>query len=265
MSSSSVKRASFPKSCEAPAALAVELRGVTKRFHHYEERSRSLRELFVRMVMRRPPNVRHAMFRVTGLELSVAAGESVALIGANGSGKSTALRLIAGIYPPSEGSIQVHGRAAAVIELGAGFHPDLTGMENIGLYASMMGLDRGTIAAREPEIIAFAELGDFIDVPIRYYSSGMQARLAFAVAVCVEPDILLLDEVLSVGDEGFRERCMDRLRAFHARGGTLIVVSHDLATVREFCSRAVWMERGAVRMTGDVDEVVDAYLAEVAQ
>ena len=244
------------------AAPAVVCRGVVKRFHHYEHRTTSLREFFIRTVLRRPIHVRRAQFTLRGLDLRVARGESVALIGSNGSGKSTALRLMAGIYQPSEGVIETRGALAAVIELGAGFHPELTGAENAELYASVMGLSRAEVAARFPEIVAFADIGDFINEPVKYYSSGMQARLAFAVAVCVRPDILLLDEVLAVGDRAFRERCLERLRAFRAGGGTMIVVSHDFETVRELCPRAVWMHHGLVRMDGEFGAVFEAYRAE---
>jgi lipopolysaccharide transport system ATP-binding protein len=237
----------------------VECRGVVKRFHLYEHRTTSLRELFVRGVLRRPIHVRRAKFHVTGFDLEVRAGEAVALVGANGSGKSTVLRLLAGIYAPTEGVIRTRGRVTAVIELGAAFHPELTGAENVALSAAAIGLRGREITRLSPEIIAFADIGDFIDVPLKYYSSGMQARLAFAVATCVEPDILLLDEVLAVGDQSFRERCLDRLRGFHARGGTMLMVSHDLATIRDLCSRAVWLEHGRVRMAGEIDEVLDAY------
>jgi lipopolysaccharide transport system ATP-binding protein len=234
---------------------------VVKRFHHYEHRTTSLREFFIRSVLRRPIHVRRALFTLRGLDLRVDAGEAVALVGSNGSGKSTALRLIAGIYAPSEGVIETRGRLTAVIELGAGFHPELTGAENVELYASVMGLTRREIRERFPEILAFADIADFIDEPVKVYSSGMRARLAFAVAVCVQPDILLLDEVLAVGDQAFRERCLERLRAFRAAGGTMIVVSHDFDTVRGLCPRAIWLDHGVVRLDGAFDAVLDAYLA----
>lgn len=232
---------------------------MVKKFYHYEHRTTSLREFFIRSVLRRPIHVRRARFTLRGLDLRVERGESVALIGSNGSGKSTALRLIAGIYQPSEGVIETRGALAAVIELGAGFHPELTGTENAELYASVMGLSRAEVTERLPEIVAFADIGDFIREPVKYYSSGMQARLAFAVAVCVRPDILLLDEVLAVGDQYFRMQCMERLRGFRTRGGTLVVVSHDFESVRELCSRAVWLSEGKVLRDGPVDDVIEAY------
>jgi lipopolysaccharide transport system ATP-binding protein len=244
-----------------PGAAALECRGVGKRFYHYEHRTTTLQEFFVRSIMRQPIHVRRPHFQLTGLDLFVEAGEAVALIGSNGSGKSTALRLIAGIYPPTEGTIQRRGRVVAVIELGATFHPELTGVENAGLYAAALGLSRREITERYAAMLAFADIGDFLDVPIKYFSSGMRARLAFSVALWADADILLLDEVLAVGDEAFRERCLERLRTFHAGGGTILMVSHDLQAVRGLCSRALWLENGRVRESGAAGQVVDSYLA----
>jgi lipopolysaccharide transport system ATP-binding protein len=241
--------------------LAVRCREVEKRFYHYAHRTRSLREFFIRSVLRQPIHVRRAEFSLRSFDLDVERGESVALIGRNGSGKSTALRLIAGIYAPTAGEITTVGRIASVIELGVGFHPDLTGAENVRLYSSVMGLSRREVTQRLPDIIAFADIGDFIDEPVKYYSSGMQARLAFAVAACVSADTLLIDEVLAVGDQSFRDRCGERLESFLGSGGTLVVVSHDMDAVRRLCTRAIWLDRGTLRMDGPVDAVVDAYLA----
>jgi ABC-type polysaccharide/polyol phosphate transport system ATPase subunit len=259
MRSSIATRASFPKSSDRTAGPAVELRDVSKRFYYYEHRTKSLREFFIRRVLRRPLHVRRAHFMLSQVNLRIERGEVVALIGHNGSGKSTALRLIAGIYLPSQGTIETNGRIAAVIELGAGFHPELTGAENIALYAAVLGLGRRELAQRFEEIVQFAEMREVLDTPLKYYSSGMEARLAFSVAVCLEPDTLLLDEVLAVGDEAFRLRCLERLKAFNARGGTMVIVSHELDQVRELCSRAVWLDHGLVRMDGDVETVLAAY------
>jgi len=261
MPSSTATPAFTPKSSERALEAAVELRGVSKRFYYYEHRTKTLREWFIRRILRRPLNVGRAEFTLRNFDLRVARGESVALIGSNGSGKSTALRLIAGIYGASSGTIRTHGRLTAVIELGAGFHPELTGADNVVLYAAVLGLGRKELAARYDEIVDFAETRDFMDTPLKYYSSGMEARLAFAVAVCLQPDILLLDEVLAVGDQAFRDRCQARLRAFHNSGGTLILVSHEMDQIRELCSRVVWLERGSLRMDGDVDRVLAAYRA----
>jgi ABC-type polysaccharide/polyol phosphate transport system ATPase subunit len=242
-----------------PQLPIIECTGVTKHFYHYEHRTSSLQELFMRTVLRRPIHVRRTHFHLHDFTMQVQPGESVALIGSNGSGKSTALRLIAGIYPPSEGTIVRRGLVVAVIELGATFHPELTGAENIRLYAAALGLTRDQISEQFDEMVAFAEIEEFLHTPTKYYSSGMRARLAFSVAVCCNPDVLLLDEVLSVGDERFRQRCMDRITRFQAAGGTLLFVSHELDTVKRVCSRAVWLERGAIRLSGPADDVVSAY------
>lgn len=247
-----------------PGEPAILCRGVVKRFYHYEHRTASIREFFIRAVLGKPIHVRRAEFTLRDLNLRVEKGESLAMVGPNGSGKSTALRLIAGVYTPSEGVVLTRGRVAAVIELGVGFHPELTGAENVSLYASVVGLRPAELAARYAEILEFAGVGSFIDEPIKYYSSGMTARLAFAVVVCLEPDVLLLDEVLVVGDEAFRRRCLDHLHGFKARGGTLIVVSHELDLVRELCPRALWLDRGRTLMDGATDEVLAAYQAEAA-
>lgn len=247
----------------APSAdrPAVVCHGVGKRFYHYEHRTTSLRELFVRTVLRRAITVRRPHFRIRDFDLTVACGDSVALVGPNGSGKSTVLRLIAGIYPPTTGTIATYGKVGAVIELTAGFHPELTGSENIGLYATLMGLTGRELEERFDSIASFAGIEPFLDVPMKYYSSGMKMRLGFSVAISVEPEILLLDEVLAVGDQEFRERCLGRLRSFKDRGGTMIVVSHDLETVRTLCARAIWLDAGRIRMDGTIDEVLDAYRA----
>lgn len=256
---------SFPRSFEPgadrPAAPAIVCRGVVKHYYFYEHRTTSLREMFRRRVLRRPLHVRQPRFSLADFDLRVEAGDGVALLGPNGSGKSTLLRLLAGIYEPTSGTIEMRGRVGTVIELGAGFHPELTGAENVHLYGAMLGLSRREVAARYGQILDFAGLGDFIAMPVKYYSSGMQARLAFAVAVCVDPAILLLDEVLAVGDQAFRERCMERLRRFRENGGTLVAVSHDPEGIEDLCERAIWLEEGRKRMEGPIREVAAAYSA----
>ena len=247
------------KSFKPMLSVAISCADVTKRFYYYQHRTNSLRELFIRALTRKPVNIRRAEFTLQGFTLDIQRGESVALIGANGSGKSTALRLMAGIYKPTSGTLQVNGRLAAVIELGAGFHPDLTGAENVRLYGAVMGLSHADVDGRFDEIAAFADIGDFMNVPVKYYSSGMQARLAFAVTVCLEPEILLLDEVLAVGDQTFRERCMKRLEQFRQSGRTLVVVSHDLDSISRLCDRAVWLEHGKVRSAGPAAAVRKQY------
>jgi len=240
---------------------AVLCRDVFKRFYLYSHRTTSLREWFIRTALRRPIHIRRAEFSLRGFNLRIERGDAVALIGPNGSGKSTALRLIAGIYTPSTGTVETFGRIAAVIELGAGFNMELTGAENVGLYGAIMGLDRTQLAQRYEKIIEFAGIGKFIDMPVKYYSSGMVARLAFSVAVNVQPDILLLDEVLAVGDQSFQEKCHNHLRAHRSGGGTMVIVSHSEDVVREMCTRAVWLDSGETRMEGEVNAVLDAYLA----
>ncbi|MFH1679556.1 MAG: ABC transporter ATP-binding protein [Candidatus Eisenbacteria bacterium] len=237
----------------------IECKDVLKRFYYYIHRTTTLREWFIRSVLRRPLHVLSHEFVLEGFNLRVESGEVVALIGRNGSGKSTVLRLIAGIYAPTAGTIRVNGRLASVIDLGVGFHPDLTGAENIELAAGMMGLGPRELRERYDEIVAFAEIGGSIDTPMKYYSSGMNARLAFAVSMSAIPDIVLIDEVLAVGDEAFRGKCFERLASFVDGGGTILLVSHELETVAKLCHRAVWMEDGLVRMTGPAAEVVAAY------
>ena len=199
------------------------------------------------------------IFSLRGFNLSVYKGESIALIGSNGSGKSTVIRLIAGIYEPLAGTVQTVGRVGAVIELGAGFHRELTGAANIELYGAILGLNRRERAERYQKIVEFSEIKDYIRNPVKYYSPGMVARLAFAVAIFSEPDILLLDEVLAVGDHSFKEKCLNRLDAFRASGKTLMITSHDPEHLSRLSTRAVWLDNGCNRMEGKPEEVLKAY------
>ncbi len=205
---------------------------------------------------------RQQVHALQGLSVDIAAGEAVALLGRNGSGKSTFLSLIGRIYLPSSGTLQVHGRVAPLLELGAGFHPDLSGRENIELNGVILGLTRRQVAERADSIIDFAEVRDFIDAPLRTYSSGMQMRLGFAVAVHTDSEILLIDEALAVGDEAFQEKCFTRLFELRASGRTLIFVSHEMPDVLRMATRALWLEAGRLRMDGAPESVVDAYLAD---
>jgi len=236
----------------------VELRGVSKRFYYYEHRTNTLREWFIRRILHRPLNVRRAEFTLRNFDLRVERGEAVALIGSNGSGKSTALRLIAGIYGPSSGTIRTYGRLTAVIELGAGFHPELTGADNVALYAAVLGLGRKQLAARYDEIVDFAETRDFMDTPLKYYSSGMEARLAFAVAVCLEPDVLLLDEPLSNLDARLRVQTRSLLRSLVKRLGiTTLCVTHDQEEALAFSDQIAVIRNGRILQSGPPKAIYD--------
>ena len=196
---------------------------------------------------------------LSGLNLRVDAGESVAILGASGSGKSTLLKLVAGVLEPSHGTVMVDGTIAPIIELGAGFDPELTARENVYLNGALLGYSKKFINDNYDRIIDFAEIRDFQDMPIKNYSSGMVARIAFAIATVTTPDILVVDEALSVGDFRFQEKCENRIKELVARGTTLLFVSHSIEQVERVCERALWIEKGVARMQGDVLEVCEAY------
>jgi lipopolysaccharide transport system ATP-binding protein len=197
---------------------------------------------------------------VKDLTLRVPQGSSVGIIGRNGSGKSSLLKLITGIYKPDSGRVSVNGRIAALIELGAGFHPDFTGRENLYLAGAMHGLTRNEVSKLLPDIISFSELTEVIDDPVRTYSSGMFMRLGFSLAIHINPDVLLVDEVLAVGDAGFVAKCKDRISSFRKTGKTLLMVSHDLAAVERWCDEVVWLHKGVVKDRGEPRRVIDAYV-----
>ena len=192
-------------------------------------------------------------------------GACYGVIGRNGSGKSTLLKLVAGITKPTHGVVGITGRVSALIELGAGFHPEISGRENVFINGAMLGLSRRQISDRFDEIVEFAELEDFIEAPVKTYSSGMYVRLGFAVAIHVNPDILLVDEVLAVGDEGFSLKCLDKFAEFKRRGKTILLVTHGLSMIERFCDQAVWLEAGQNRTIDDPKRVVQKYLADVEQ
>jgi lipopolysaccharide transport system ATP-binding protein len=200
---------------------------------------------------------------LSGVSLAVPRGATLGIIGRNGSGKSTLIRIIAGIYGPDSGRVAIEGRVSALIELGAGFHPEFTGRENIFINGIILGLSRRQVEARLDEIVAFAGLEEFIDSPVRTYSSGMYMRLGFSVAVHVDPDILLVDEVLAVGDEGFVKKGLEKMEEFKRQGKTLVVAGHDLAMVERWCDAAVLLEKGCVTAQGDPADVVAAYRASM--
>jgi len=236
---------------------AVGLIAVTKQFELLREKHGSLKAAL--LSFRRPP--RQVVVGLREINLSFDHGETVAVIGRNGSGKSTLLRIIGRVYKPTSGEVSVDGRISTMLDLGAGFHPDLTGRENIFFNGAIMGLTTEQVRSRLDKIIDFSELEDFVDTQVKTYSAGMLMRLGFAVAVETEPDILLVDEVLAVGDAAFQQKCYERIDDFKSSGKTIIFVTHDLAAARGVASRTVWIDHGVVRGDGDTSMVIEDYLA----
>lgn len=234
---------------------AVRVEGVSKRFRLYHEKYTSLKERIIHM--NKMPY--EDLWALSDVDIEIGQGETVGLLGHNGSGKSTLLKCIAGILQPSSGRILVRGQLAAMLELGSGFHPELSGRDNIYLNAALLGMSRGDVERRFDEIVAFAELDQFIDNQIRFYSSGMQARLGFAVAVTFEPDVLLVDEVLAVGDENFQRKCLERIQLFQSQGRTIVLVTHSPDQVRVVCNRAFVLDHGHVVGEGAPGEVIRIY------
>lgn len=233
-----------------PAIVADRL---TKVYRFY---SRPL-DALLEMVLRRP---RHTpLFALREVSFLVERGETVGIVGDNGAGKSTLLKIIAGTLPPTSGSIRVSGRVSAILELGVGLHPEFTGLENARLACALKGMAPEEIEEGLGKIAAFSELGAFLDRPVKSYSSGMRVRLAFAIATCTEPEILIVDEALAVGDGYFQKKCLDRIEQFLERGGTLLFCSHSMYLVKQLCRRAIWLEGGRVRQQGEAHEVVEAY------
>lgn len=234
---------------------AVRVEHVSKKFRLYHERASSLKE---RIVNRRRADYEE-FWALKDVSLEIEDATTAGLIGRNGSGKTTLLKIIAGIIRPTEGRVTTRGRIASLLELGAGFHPDLTGRENVYLNASILGLTRKETDRYFDDIVAFAELGDFIDMQVRHYSSGMYVRLGFGVAVHVDPEILIVDEVLAVGDEAFQKRCLGRIRDFQREGRTIVFVTHAVDIVREICTKAYFLKAGQVAAEGRPSDVVDAF------
>ncbi len=242
-------------------APVIEFTSVSKRFILHRDRRDTIQARVAGMLSRRPPG--EEFWAVRDVSFAVEPGQSLGLVGHNGAGKSTVLKLMTRILEPTAGGVRTQGRIAALLELGSGFHPELSGRENVFLYGSLMGLGRAEMTAKLPEIAAFADIGDFIDTEIKHYSSGMYTRLAFAVATAVDPDILITDEVLTVGDEAFQRKCMERIYGFRRANKTIIFVSHALEVVRALCDVAVWLDHGVMRASGPSGAVIDAYLADV--
>jgi len=243
-------------------SVVVRVENVTQRFRVIHERPDSLRELFSKFLRHRVSY--HVLDAVKDVSLDVPRGQMLGLVGRNGSGKSTLLKIIAGVYKPTAGRVHINGTIAPLIELGAGFHHELTGRENILLNGLLMGYSKEEMQAREQAIIDFAEIGDFIDAPIKQYSSGMHTRLAFAVATEVDPQILILDEILAVGDSAFQEKCFARIQDFREAGKTILFVSHAMALVIRYCNRAILLEKGSIVADGDASEVAEIYRSDWA-
>lgn len=240
----------------SPAPEIVRIENVSKRFVLRKDKSLKERIVTLGTLGRRH---REDFWALREVDLSISAGMTVGLIGHNGSGKSTLLKVIGGIIDPTSGSVSRRGRIAALLELGAGFHPDLTGRDNVYLNASILGLSRKETDERFDDILDFAGIGDFIDSQVKFYSSGMYVRLAFAVAINTDPDLLLVDEVLAVGDEAFQRKCLDKIREFQAEGRTIILVSHSLGQVAELCDRVILLNKGEVVHDGDPHDAVAAF------
>jgi ABC-type polysaccharide/polyol phosphate transport system ATPase subunit len=245
------------------AAPIIEVNNVSRRFVLHYERPKTFHELFVR-TLERDTGTREDFWALRDVNLTVYPGDSVGIVGRNGSGKSTLLKVIAGLMQPSDGTVAVYGTIAALLEVGAGFHPDLSGRENIYLNGAFLGFSKKRLARIVPEIIAFSELEQFIDVPVKHYSSGMYMRLGFSVAVHVDPDILITDEVFAVGDDAFRAKCEGVIADFRKRGKTLLFVSHALPQVLTLCDRAIWLDQGKVLAAGNTDYVARQYRQSVS-
>jgi len=239
--------------------VVLQLDDVSVRYRIPNERITTLKEFVIRFLQQRVHF--QDFWALQGINLKIYRGEIFGIIGRNGAGKSTLLKVVSRVLTPTDGRIRIKSRVSPLLELGAGFHPELTGRENVFLNATLLGHRRREIELKMDEILAFAEIGSFIDAPLRTYSSGMVARLGFAVATAWEPEILILDEVLSVGDEVFRAKCQARMQAFRDNGTTILLVTHDMITVNSMCARAAWLEQGTLQTIGEVKDVIKAYQA----
>jgi len=236
--------------------IAVRVDHVSKTFRMYHERNQSIKSA----IMRRRTSVHEDFPALRDVTFDVPAGSTFGLIGSNGSGKSTLLKCLANIYYPNEGTITHFGRIAAMLEVGSGFHPELSGRENVYLNGSILGMSRREISRKFDEIVDFSGVEQFIDQPVKNYSSGMYVRLGFAVAINVDPEILVVDEVLAVGDQEFQEKCFQKFRDFRAEGKTVILVSHSMGSVESMCDHAAWLSHGELRAVGRADDTIKQYL-----
>jgi len=246
---------------------AIEVDNVSRVYQKYSSRHRfqTFKSALVKGDFLRSIKADERVTALEGISFNVAKGQTFGLIGENGSGKSTMLKVVAGIAKPSSGRVHTNGKVSALIELGAGFHPEITGRENVFINGIMLGLSKKEISQKFEEIVRFAELEEFIDAPVKTYSSGMYMRLGFSVAINVNPEILLIDEVLAVGDASFIPKCLDRIEDFRRREKTILFVSHDLATVEKICDRVVWLKNGRLQAAGEPKRIVDAYLQDIAE
>lgn len=240
--------------------VAIEVDHVYKTFNVFYDKTNTIKEKLL-FWNRSKKEVREIL---NDINLEIKKGEVVGLIGVNGSGKSTLLKLMTKIIYPNKGKIETYGKLTSLLELGAGFHPDFSGRENIYFNASIFGLTRKEIDKRLDQIIEFSELEGFIDNPVRTYSSGMYMRLAFSVAINVDAEILLVDEILSVGDQHFQEKCFQKIEQLKEEGKTIVIVTHSMGSILRFCTRAIWLHKGKVKMDGNVKEITDAYIKETA-
>lgn len=244
---------------EKTEEYSIIVENVYKTFNVYLDKANTIKEKLLFLFSRNKKQKREVL---KGISLKIKKGEVVALIGTNGSGKSTLLKLLTKIIYPNKGKIETNGKLTSLLELGAGFHPDFSGRENIYFNASIFGLTKKEIDSRLEDIIEFSELKDFIDSPVRTYSSGMYMRLAFSVAINVDADILLIDEILSVGDEHFQNKCFKKMLELKKQGKTMVFVTHSMGTVKKLCNRAIWLKDGLIKMDGDTEKVVDEYIKE---
>lgn len=238
---------------------AILVQDLRKTFRVFSERNQTLKQA----VLKRRRAVYEEFVAVDGVSFEVPAGSTFGIIGSNGSGKSTTLKVLAKILEPDGGTVTVQGRVSALLELGAGFHPELSGRENVFLNAAILGISKKQVTASFDAIVDFAELGRFIDNPVKTYSSGMYARLGFAVAVNVDPEVLLIDEVLAVGDENFQRRCAEKIDDLRGEGRTVVIVSHGLGSIQSLCDRAIWIDRGHLRAEGKPGDVIEQYVRSV--
>jgi ABC-type polysaccharide/polyol phosphate transport system ATPase subunit len=257
----------FTRRAPASSEIAVRVRDLSKTFRRVSAgyHFRTLKSALVDRTLVRDLKPEESIRALDSISFDVGRGEALALVGGNGSGKSTLLKVMAGLLRPTTGTVEAKGRVAALIELGAGFHPEISGRENVFINGAVLGLKRAEVEARYDDIVSFAGLEDFIDEPVKNYSSGMYVRLGFSVAVHTDPEILLVDEVLAVGDAAFAHRCLRRIEEFLAAGRTLVLVSHDLGLVEELCDRALWLDAGRLIESGHPRQVADAYRQAIAE